>query len=126
MLDGLELDCTFIPGEISVQCQDPNCGPRRVMYQGRLDWAFFRAYGDGYSGYVPSTARYIGNGGIAPAGSGGPPRFGKRDPRTKSDTDLGRLNSASGPEEDLRYSSPAHMIAPQIIPIGDLSAQDLS
>lgn len=109
VLDGLEVDCTFIRGETSVQCQNNDCGPRRVVYQGQPDWAFFRAYGDGYSGYVPRTARYIGNGGIAPAGSGGRHRFSKMNPRTRFDTDLGRLNGASGPEEDLRHSYSAHI-----------------
>src|SRR5262245_36598701 len=53
VLDGLEIDCSFIRGETSVQCPDNDCGPRQVTYRGERVWAFFQWFGDGYSGYVP-------------------------------------------------------------------------
>jgi hypothetical protein len=41
---------------------------RRVTYNGSDVWATFRVYGDGYAGYVPSNANYMGNGVIMPIG----------------------------------------------------------
>src|SRR5690606_30980955 len=35
-------------------------------------WAFFTAYADGYSGYVPSNSNYIGGGVIRPVGPSAP------------------------------------------------------
>jgi YD repeat-containing protein len=41
--------------------------PVRVIYQGKLTWAYYHATADGFQGYIPSSARYIGNGFFAPS-----------------------------------------------------------
>jgi hypothetical protein len=110
-IDGIEGNCSlalrFLSSRIGVSWhEDPM---RRVTYNGSDVWATFRAYGDGYAGYVPQNARYTGNGGIAPSGSGRKPRLkskakGDADRRRQAnDTDIGALNGATNEEEELRY-----------------------
>jgi hypothetical protein len=103
ILDGLEIECSRISGNASVQAPDSSA-PIRVTYQGERVWAFFQGFADGYSGYVPSTAHYIGGGRLAPASGGGMPRLGSSTSGSSRDTDLNRLNGGSHPEDDLRYS----------------------
>lgn len=105
VLDGIRVDCAFV-GSTAVQCPENNCGPKRVVYQGQPVWAYFHAFNDGFSGFIPVTARYTGNGGIAPRGTGGPPRRGPRSgPKPpRPDSDWGRLNGAAHTEAVLGYS----------------------
>ena len=106
-LDGVEIGCGWVSQLMGIgaaaQCPNNDCGPRSVTYQGQQTWAFFNAYGDGYQGYVPSTARYTGNGNISPV-NGLPPVLGGRG-FSATDTNLGRLNGARSNEEVLGRSS---------------------
>jgi hypothetical protein len=36
----------------------------RGVYKQQEAWAHYRAYSDGYDGYVPSYARYLGRGAL--------------------------------------------------------------
>ncbi|MFN2491622.1 MAG: hypothetical protein ABR501_01900, partial [Pyrinomonadaceae bacterium] len=118
-LDGMSIDCGWamemLESGSAVQCPNNDCGPRSVVYQGQRTWAFFNAYGDGYQGFVPLGARYIGNGGIAPIGSGGFPTLGHAGswPDTRGDTNLGLLNGARHPEEDLGRTTQTFFNHPQ-------------
>ncbi len=63
-----------------------------IVRNGTRQLARFQAYADGYQGYVPVGASYLGNGVIGGSSrSGG---FGARSYR--SDTNLARLNGATG------------------------------
>ncbi|PYS21236.1 MAG: hypothetical protein DMF72_18045 [Acidobacteria bacterium] len=59
-LDGIAIDCGWamqmLDNGSAVQCPNNDCGPRQVVYQGQVTWAFFNAYADGYQGYVPNGA----------------------------------------------------------------------
>lgn len=102
-LDGMAIECDqamrMLDHGSAAQCPNNDCGPRSVVYQGQRTWAFFNAYADGYQGYVPSTARYIGGGNISPV-NGLRPIFGGHGFR-HTDTNLGRLNGARNNEEVL-------------------------
>lgn len=73
-------------------------GPQqeRVVYNGKEVWGYYRAFADGYSGLVPSNARYIGGGMIQPIRSGPPQIIGPNAPPRLPDTDLAKKNGASG------------------------------
>src|SRR3954465_15030429 len=64
---------------------------RMVTYQGKSVMAIYRAFDDGYQGFVPITASYTGNGDFMPTGFQGP---GLHPPY--HDTDFQQLNSATG------------------------------
>jgi hypothetical protein len=75
----------------AAMCPNNNCGPRRVIYQGRSTWAPFHAYADGYQGFVPIGARYIGKGNFSPL-KPGPPGLGNY---SNGDTNFSLLNGAT-------------------------------
>ena len=77
----------------AAQCPDNDCGPRSVIYQGRRTSAIFRAYADGYQGYVPVTAGYVGTGYFVPH-TNSPPRLERRE--EGFDTNFAALNGATG------------------------------
>ncbi|MEP6849477.1 MAG: FG-GAP-like repeat-containing protein [Acidobacteriota bacterium] len=71
-----------------------------VRYNGQNVLAVFRAYGDGYAGYVPNNAKYIGNGLIQPIGvTSGLPTIGVGGRRVIKDTNLSALNGVTGKSE---------------------------
>lgn len=74
----------------------PLQGAVPVSYNGQNVWAHFRAYGDGYAGYVPNNAAYAGKGLITPIGKSA--RGGLR----RQDTNLSARNQADN-ESDLRF-----------------------
>jgi YD repeat-containing protein len=110
MLDGIMLPCGFIRGQTSVQCPQNDCGPRQVIYQGEKVWAHFQSFVDDYSGFIPATARYTGEGNIAPIGSNDPPKLTGR----RRDTNLAMMNGAQdeavlalrGHQSDYRNTRP--------------------
>jgi hypothetical protein len=114
MLNGIETPCSLISSENSAQCPNNDCGPRGVMYEGKETLALFEAHADGYQGFVPVTARYIGNGGILPISRLHPRLIepGSR-PDTRGDTNLGDLNGATDPEGVLGLSPDAFFSHPQ-------------
>lgn len=105
VLNGMAIDCGWAmemkSSGAAVPCPGNDCGPRSVVYQGQRTWAFFNAYADGYQGYVPTGARYIGNGNFS-AWTGGPP---SRRSNTIHDTNFTLLNSATGEAQLGRTSS---------------------
>ncbi|MFN7949553.1 MAG: hypothetical protein U0Z53_29620 [Blastocatellia bacterium] len=58
--------------------------------------ARWQAFADGYQGFVPVGARYLGNG-VLSFGSDG---LGRRAPGSPQDTDLAGLNGATGEEAE--------------------------
>jgi|GEM_PF-1178544 len=104
-LDGMSIDCAWamemMENGSAVQCPNNDCSPRSVVYNGQRTWAFFNAYGDGYQGYVPIGATYIGHGNIGPVGSGGRPTLHQGGPDRRGDTNWGQLNGARDNEGDL-------------------------
>ena len=77
---------------------------RTIIRDGKPHLTRWQAYADGYQGYVPIGARYIGNGEIS-YGNTGRPTLRKRAPGEERDTDLARLNGATGEAELGRSSS---------------------
>jgi hypothetical protein len=71
---------------------------QRVRYNGQDTWATYRAYADGYAGYVPNNARYMGSGIVTPIGASVPGR------ERRQDTNLSSFNKANN-ESDLRRLS---------------------
>jgi hypothetical protein len=70
VLDGIEVDCSFIRGETSVQCPANDCGPRLNRDSKYPDgtprppvWEFFYAFVNGYAGYMSQHGRYSYTGG---------------------------------------------------------------
>jgi YD repeat-containing protein len=62
VLDGIEVDCSFIRGETSVQCPDNDCGPKwnanAKNGPGALGaWEWFHAFVNGFSGYMTDYGR---------------------------------------------------------------------
>jgi hypothetical protein len=96
-LDGIRVRCGLFVAEIGVRA--PNETAKRVIWDGKKTRAFFRAYGDGYAGYVPVNGRYLGRGDV------GYTTF--PDPRHRkhrlNDTDLSELNQTGNNEQFLRY-----------------------
>ncbi|MFN0141094.1 MAG: RHS repeat domain-containing protein, partial [Pyrinomonadaceae bacterium] len=109
--DGAEVNCGLLMRLLmgdSVTAAPSNQSVQ-VTYNGKKTWAHFKAYGDGYSGYAPSNASYLGNGRLTPAGQGKP---GFRKPGTPRDTNIGQLNGANIKEEqDLRFDDDAELEA---------------
>jgi YD repeat-containing protein len=98
------------------ECPYADCGPRSVVYRGRRTWAFFRAYADGYQGFVPASASYVGDGRLSPA-SNGRPSLGQRGRGAVRDTDLTALNGGNYKEEqelghslDVMFSNAAFIL----------------
>jgi YD repeat-containing protein len=60
VLDGIEMDCGFVRGWSTQQCEDNDCGPR-VGEDGHLTKPF-QAFPDGWSGFLPQGAIYEGDG----------------------------------------------------------------
>src|SRR5262249_10849248 len=92
-INGIRMDCGNInlltTSGSAIDC--PLCGSSRsVIYHGKLTLAFYNAYADGYQGFVPVTAHYIGKGGFEANGLGRS-RLGKD---TIHDTNFARLNGA--------------------------------
>ncbi|MGH9949683.1 MAG: hypothetical protein ACRD6X_21140, partial [Pyrinomonadaceae bacterium] len=78
-----------------------------VRYNGQTVWAEFTATSDGYSGYIPRNAAYIGGGRIQPVGYGGPPRFSPSRGNSPPDTNIGQLNGVTDlSERDLLQNAP--------------------
>ncbi|MGH9949731.1 MAG: hypothetical protein ACRD6X_21395, partial [Pyrinomonadaceae bacterium] len=78
-----------------------------VRYNGQTVWAWFTATADGYSGYIPTNATYIGGGRIQPIGYGGPPRFSPSRGNSPPDTNIGQLNGVTDlSERDLLQNAP--------------------
>ncbi|MGH9948977.1 MAG: hypothetical protein ACRD6X_17540, partial [Pyrinomonadaceae bacterium] len=78
-----------------------------VRYNGQTVWAWFTATADGYSGYIPTNANYIGGGRIQPVGYGGPPRFSPSRGNSPPDTNIGQLNGVTDlSERDLLQNAP--------------------
>jgi hypothetical protein len=73
------------------------------VYQGQTTLALWHSYQDGYEGFVPVTANYIGNGNFNPIGSGGPPHL-RRD--TFRDTNFAIVNGVRTGETQLAASDP--------------------
>ncbi len=95
-MDGFEVPCSQVAQALSAGfgvIAPLDTGPVRVRYNGKDVWAHFRAFADGFSGHIPSNARYAGNGVLNPA-KFDKPKFKTRSPNT--DTDLVKLNGASG------------------------------
>ena len=88
-----------------------------VVYRGQRVWAFFQAYGDGYSGFVPSTARYSGNGQFSPIHSSNTPTLFR-----VPNTDFSKLNGATG-EAQLGRQTETHSVN---ITSGEFGGLDLS
>lgn len=66
-----------------------------VRYNGQVTLAVYREFGDGFGGYVPINAMYIGNGLISPIGGWIKNSRGRIDGKTiRKDTDIGKLNKA--------------------------------
>src|SRR5204863_7858620 len=72
------------------------------IYQGKTTLALWQSYQDGYQGFVPVTAKYIGNGNFVPIGSGGPPHHSN----TGHDTHFAMINGANTGEAELAYVDP--------------------
>lgn len=120
LLTGCALATSAIESGAAAECPNDDCGPRRVVYQGQETWASFHAYADGYQGYVPSTASYVGDGRISPLSSG-PPSFGGSNNSSLRNTDLVALNGGSYREEqDLGRTPEA---APQNPTLDDIIKQ---
>ena len=64
VLDGIEVDCSFIRGETSVQCPDNDCAPKwnpdvkNRPGEPRGGWEHFHAFADGTAGYMSQYGRY--------------------------------------------------------------------
>jgi hypothetical protein len=99
-LDGIEVSYSMAMSAVedgsAVQCPNNDCSPRQVVYQGQKVWASFQAYADGYSGFVPHNATYIGNGAISPIDRIQPFLLGKGQSQFPNDTNFVALNGASG------------------------------
>ena len=69
-LDGFEHSCGQVAHLLEIgaaaQCPNNDCGPLRVYNPAtqQNEWRFFRAFADGYQGYVPLGATSSGGGGI--------------------------------------------------------------
>jgi hypothetical protein len=59
VVDGIVTPCSIASGGATVQCPDNICGGYNAIQNG---FVHFQAYADGYSDYLPSDARYRGNG----------------------------------------------------------------
>jgi hypothetical protein len=70
-----------------------------IVRNGVQQLARFQAFGDGYQGYVPVGAKYLGNGVIGGSSRGG--GFGARSYR--SDTNIAAINGGTG-EAELGYA----------------------
>ncbi|MGH9949057.1 MAG: hypothetical protein ACRD6X_17945 [Pyrinomonadaceae bacterium] len=105
-LDGISLPCDvgyriLGSGEGVIQRGWDNVP---VRYNGQTVWAWFTATADGYSGYIPTNATYIGGGRIQPVGYGGPPRFSPSRGNSPPDTNIGQLNGVTDlSERDLLH-----------------------
>ncbi|HEU4710983.1 MAG TPA: discoidin domain-containing protein [Pyrinomonadaceae bacterium] len=63
VLDGIEVECSFIRDENSVQCPDNDCGPRWNPSANNPDgsrgaFEHFQAFVNGYAGYMTQYGRY--------------------------------------------------------------------
>ncbi len=63
VLDGIEVDCSFIRGETSVQCPDNDCGPRwnpdaKNKDGSRGAFEHFYAFVNGFAGYMTQYGHY--------------------------------------------------------------------
>ncbi len=68
VLDGIEVECSFIRGDTSVQCHDNDCGPRWNPNTNNPDgsrgaFEHFHAFVNGYAGYMTQYGRYHYDGG---------------------------------------------------------------
>ena len=103
-LNGLELpNCSLALSLLQTGAGDiaPFQQAMSVVYHGQQTLATWHSYQDGYQGYVPVTARYIGNGELAYAGRD-LPRGYYRTHRKVADTDLSKLNNTGDSESDLQ------------------------
>jgi hypothetical protein len=110
-LDGLSIDESFakelLAGGSAVVA--PAQQTITIIRNGKPHLARWQAYADGYQGYVPVGARYLGNGQIGSGGAGVFKGAGGVTLRASSgkggDTDLARLNGATDDEAVLGRSS---------------------
>jgi len=100
--NGLETNCSLVLGMLGsgAGAIAPFQQAMSVVYHGQRTLATWHSYQDGYSGYVPVTARYIGNGELAYAGKDLPRGYYRTHPRV-AETDLSRLNNTGDAESDL-------------------------
>ncbi|MDQ3804374.1 MAG: hypothetical protein M3416_11150, partial [Acidobacteriota bacterium] len=94
-LDNVVTGCRFafgLPGS-GAGAHAPQETTISVVYRDQRTLAVFRAFADGYQGFVPMTAGWVGNGYFAPL-TGGPPRLERRE--EGFDTNFALLNGATG------------------------------
>jgi YD repeat-containing protein len=102
-INGITMNCGNIglltSSGSAVEC--PLCGSSTsVIYHGKLTLAFFNSFADGYQGFVPVTAGYIGGGEFTFTGK--PlPRGYFRDRQRPVETDFSLLNQTGNNEADL-------------------------
>jgi hypothetical protein len=99
-LDGIAVPRSMALRSLSsgsaVQCPNNDCSGRQVTYKGVKQFAYFRAYADGYSGFIPQNATYLGSGAISSNKLDLPILLQKGQSRYPNDTNLVSLNGASG------------------------------
>ncbi len=105
-LDGMAVGCSqayhMLENGSAAQCPNNNCGPIPVVYNGRKTFAFFQAFGDGYGGFVPFNAKYVGKGLVAPIGGWLKDSKGNVAGKIlRNDTNLSALNKSTNNERDL-------------------------
>jgi hypothetical protein len=112
--NGLETNCSLVLGMLGsgAGAIAPFQQAMSVIYHGQRTLATWHSYQDGYSGYVPVTARYIGNGELAYAGKDLPRGYYRTHARV-ADTDLSRLNNTGDRENDLARSDFFGLVSPQ-------------
>ena len=98
-IDGMQVDQAFAMVMLETRNGAAVVAPAEeyitIIRHGKLAWARWQAFGDGYQGYLPHGAKYLGNGEIS-YGNTGRPTLYKRAPGSLPDTDLGKLNGATG------------------------------
>jgi len=62
IIDGIEQDCNSVGSEAAVRCNGPCTGYSPGANGGRGGILTFEAHADGYAGYLPRGARYVGGG----------------------------------------------------------------
>ncbi|MFN7949555.1 MAG: hypothetical protein U0Z53_29630 [Blastocatellia bacterium] len=92
-LDGIRIDAAFAEALGSFAVRAPAEETITIIRHGRPMLARWQAFADGYQGFVPVGARYVGDGQLR-YGAGRPSLY-RRAPGAPEDTDLARLNGAT-------------------------------